>query len=178
MARMREEAPGAVHHAFARGVNRQPIFLDDADYQRYIRTLRATAERYRWRVLTFCLMPNHVHLLVETPTPNLGSGMQWLQSRYALSFNDKHGRSGEGHVFQGPYRSKRVKDELGFLRVATYVTMNAVAGGLCAHPAEWRWSSHGLVSRGLGAQWLAHDAFCERLEALTGTPDFVSTIVL
>jgi putative transposase len=123
-------------------------------------------------------MPNHLHLLVETPQPNLGAGMQWLQSRYALSFNDRHGRSGEGHVFQGPYGSNRVKDELGFLRAAAYVIMNAVAGGLCAHPAEWRWSSHGMVSRGLGAQWLAHDAFCERLEALTGTPNFVSTIVL
>ena len=64
------------------------------------------------------------------------------------------------------------------MRVAAYVTMNAVVAGLCSEPAEWPWSSAGLVARGLGERWLAHDVFCERMEALTGTRDWLSTIVL
>lgn len=178
MARERAEEAGAVHHVFARGVNRRRIFLDDEDYQRYIRMLRATVERFGWRLLAFCLMPNHVHLLIRTPHPNLGAGMQSLQSLYALSFNERHERRGEGHVFQGPYGSRRVEDDVGFLRMAAYVTMNAVAGGLCRHPAEWPWSSWGLVAQGLGGQWLAHDELCEQLQEMTGTTNFVATIVL
>jgi len=76
VARHRDEEGGAIHHVWARGVNRRPLFVDEDDYERYIRMLAKTVERYHWRLLGFCLMPNHVHLLIETPEPNLGSGMQ------------------------------------------------------------------------------------------------------
>jgi putative transposase len=178
MSRERKEEAGAEHHAFARGVNRNKIFLDDDDYELYIRMLRATVQRFGWELLAFCLLPNHLHLIVRTPKPNLGLGMQWLQSRYALRFNERHRRPGDGHVFQGPYGSRRIEDDPGFMRVAAYVTMNAVVAGLCSHPAEWPWSSHGLVARGRPAQWLAHDRFYERMQELTGAADFVETIVL
>ena len=99
MSRIRNEAPGAIHHVFARGVLRQRVFLDAQDYERYIKLLAATVKRTEWLILDFCLMPNHVHLLIETPEPNLGEGMQWLHSSYAQSFNDRYDRRGEGHVF-------------------------------------------------------------------------------
>src|SRR4051794_5857062 len=103
--------------------------------------LALAVERYGWRLLGFCLMPNHVHLIIETPEPNLGAGMQWLHSLYAVTFNERHGRRGEGHVFQGPYGSKRILDDLYFLRVAAYVLGNAPAAGLCARPEDWPWCS-------------------------------------
>jgi putative transposase len=178
MSRERNEGRDAEHHVWARGVNRQQIFLDDEDYRRYTRMLRAVVEKYGWELLAFCLLPNHVHLIVRTPEANLAAGMQWLQSQYALSFNDRYDRSGEGHVFQGPYGSRRIADDVGFMRVAAYVTMNAVVASLCRHPAEWPWSSHGFAGRRLGADWIAHDAFTERMQRLTACRDWLRTIVL
>lgn len=167
-----------MHHVWARGVNRRKLFRDDEDYERYIRMLGATVGEKGWICLTFCLLPNHVHLLIETPTPNLGEGMQRLHSDYALTFNERHDLRGQGHVFQGPYGSERVDDELYFLRVSAYVIMNAVVAKLCSRPEEWPWSGHGMIDRGIRLPWLAHDLFNERLRDVTGRDDFVSTIVL
>jgi putative transposase len=178
MTRIRDEAPDRIHHVFARGVNRNLLFLDDEDYRRYVRLLRGAVQRYGWRCLAFCLMPNHVHLLIRTPEPNLGAGMQWLQSRYALSFNERHGRLGEGHVFQGPYGSNPVDTDVELLRVAAYVVMNPVVGGLCASPEQWQWSDLGMLARGLSLPWAAHEELAELLTELTGRRDFLKTIVL
>jgi putative transposase len=178
MARVRNEEPGAIHHAFARGVNRRDLFLDEEDYRRYLRMLAQVVDRYGWVVLQFCLMPNHVHLLVETPEPNLGAGMQWLHSLYATTFNERHGRRGEGHAFQGPYGSKRVLDDPYLLRVVAYLAMNPVVAALCTEATDWPWSSFGLVARMRVPEWLAHKQLCDRVEAITGRSDFLSTIVL
>jgi putative transposase len=71
----REEFPDAVHHAYARGVNRVVIFIDDADRERYLALLGKVVERHGWRCLAFCLMHNHVHLLIQTPKADLGRGL-------------------------------------------------------------------------------------------------------
>jgi REP element-mobilizing transposase RayT len=168
----------AEHHVWARGVKRERIFLDDEDYRRYTRMLRAVVEKYGWELLAFCLLPNHVHFIVGTPNANLAAGMQWLHSRYALSFNERYGPPGNGHVFQGPYGSRRINDDVGFMRAAAYVTMNAVVAGLCTHPAGWRWSSQGFAARRLGGEWMAHESFSQRLQRLTDSEDWLRTIVL
>ena len=178
MPRLRDEEAGAIHHVWARGVNRQLLFRDEHDYERYIRLLAGVVARYGWVVLGFCLMPNHIHLLIETPEPNLGRGMQWLQSLYAVTFNERWERRGEGHVFQGPYDSKRVRDEPYFLRVAAYVVANAASAGLCTRPEEWPWSSLAVSQRRPRPRWLSHGLLFERLRELTGVDDFLSTIVL
>jgi putative transposase len=99
----RAELAGGVHHVFARGNGRQLIYLDDADRGSYLAMLARAVAHRQWRCLAYCLMDNHVHLLIETPLPNLGAGMQWLHGRFAQQFNERHGRS--GHVFQGRYGS-------------------------------------------------------------------------
>jgi putative transposase len=176
--RIREEEEGAIHHVWARGVKRQVLFRDEDDYERYIRMLATAVIRYGWVLLGFCLMPNHLHLLVETPEPNLGSGMQWLQSTYAISFNERWERLGDGHVFQGPYGSKRVRTDPYFLRVAAYVVANAASAGLCKRPQDWPWASLSVSRQRPRPRWLAHDLLCERLSPMTGTDDFLATIVL
>jgi len=177
VARHRDEEAGAIHHAYARGVNRGPLFLDEDDYERYIRMLASIVEKYGWRLLGFCLMPNHVHLLIETPEPNLGAGMQWLHSVYAATFNERWDKRGEGHVFQGPYGSKRIRDDLYFMQVAAYVFANAAAAGLCERPEDWPWSSLTVSARSPSPTWLAHDVLCARLRDLTGREDFLAQIV-
>jgi putative transposase len=164
--RPRGEEPDAIYHVFARGVNRQRVFVDDEDYQRYTSILGATIARKGWHCLSYCLMPNHMHLLIETPQPNLGAGMQWLQGLYAQTFNERHDRV--GHVFQDRYRSERITDGLGLVRVVGYIALNPVAAVLCTHPGEWRWGSHTAVSSGHWPAWVRHNRLCEHLESTTG----------
>jgi putative transposase len=141
----REELAGAIHHVFARGNAQQAIYRDDADRERYLVILGKTVARQRWRCLSYCLMDNHVHLLVETPLPNLGNGVQWLHGLYAQAFNQRYRRS--GHVFQGRFGAVRVKSDAQLLMLARYIARNPVEGGLCGEPEEWPWSSHATVTR-------------------------------
>jgi hypothetical protein len=88
-------------------------------------------------------MPNHVHLLIETPRPNLARGMQLLHGAYGRRFAGARG--GPGHVFGGRYGSVRVRDDKQLWAAAAYVAVNPVTAGLCAAPEAWRWSSHRAV---------------------------------
>jgi REP element-mobilizing transposase RayT len=130
------------------------IFVDDTDRVRYLRLLGRVVEVTGWRCLAYCLMGNHVHLLIETPRPNLGAGMQRLHGRYAQGFNRRH--ETVGHTFQGRYGSTRVRTDEQLLQTARYVALNPVEAGLCATAQEWPWSSYRLtVGDGRGAPaWL------------------------
>jgi putative transposase len=150
--RPREEFPGAVHHVFARGIVRRSIFVDDDDRRAYLGLLGTVVIRQRWRCLAYCLMDNHVHLLLETPEPNLGAGMQRLHGTYGREFNDRHERS--GHVFQGPYGSARVKRDAHLVMAAAYIAANPVEAGACRRPEDWSWSSHAALLRGTAPAWL------------------------
>ena len=92
-------------------------------------------------------MENHFHLVVETPAPNLGAGMRYLNSRYAQLFNERH-MPGGGHVFQARFGSKLVRTDEQLAQLLRYVAHNPVRAGLCADPESWPWSSHASVLRG------------------------------
>lgn len=84
-------------------------------------------------------MPNHAHLFLETPAPNLAAGMRHLKGAYAQRFNTRYDRS--GHVFQGPYGSELVDSDAYFVGLCRYVAWNPVRAGLCHNPFDWPWSS-------------------------------------
>jgi REP element-mobilizing transposase RayT len=170
MARQpRIEMKGGVHHVFARGNDRRVIYLDDADRYEYLRLLGRVVPWKRWRCLSFCLMDNHVHLLIETPQPNLGSGMQWLHGRFAQLFNERHERC--GHVFQGRFGSVLVKTDAQLWTTVNYIARNPVDAGLCAQPGEWPWGSHhALVGGGQAPDWLDGDRLLEFYSSLGGDP--------
>ena len=140
----REDFEGALHHVFARGNNKQPIFLTDSDRLVYLRMLRRVIERMTWRCLAYCLMENHVHLLLETPLGNLSAGMQRLHGRYAQGFNQRHGRV--GHLFQGRYGAVRICTDEQLWAVAAYISRNPIAAGLCERAEAWRWASYGALT--------------------------------
>jgi REP element-mobilizing transposase RayT len=149
----REEVAGAIHHVYARGNNKALLFVDDVDREGYLWLLGRVVVREGWRCLSYCLMDNHVHLLIETPEPNLGSGMQRLHGDFGRGFNRRHLRS--GHVFQGRYGSKRMKTEAQLWTAAAYIAANPVDAGLCAAPSAWRWSSHACAETARAAPaWL------------------------
>ena len=74
----REEVEGGLFHVYARGNDKRTIYLDDADRRTYLLLLQRAVKQCRWRLLAYCLMENHVHLLVETPHANLAGGMRWM----------------------------------------------------------------------------------------------------
>jgi REP element-mobilizing transposase RayT len=163
----RVEFAGANFHVWARRVDRSRLFVDDEDYKRYIVLLAKTVDDFGWILLSFCLMPNHVHLLVELREPNLGKGMHWLHSMYVRWFNDRHLR--QGRLFEHRYEARLVEDELYFLTLVAYIEQNPVAAALCDSPAEWRWSSRGITASGVPAPWLADDVLRERRGVISGT---------
>jgi putative transposase len=112
---------------------------------------RAVA-RSRWCCLAYCLMDNHLHLLVETREPNLGAGMQWLHGRYAQAFNQRHRR--DGHVFQGRYGATRIEDDDQLWTTVRYIARNPVEAGLCADACGWNWGSYAVMQKGMAPDWL------------------------
>ena len=160
MARpLRIEYPGAIYHVISRGNQRRSIYEDEHDYQRFLQGLEQTVGRFGWELLSFVLMPNHFHLFVRTPLPNLSRGMQYLVSGYANWYAKRHNRP--GHLMQGRFKASLVEDETYFWSVSRYLHLNPVRGRrpLVAHPVEWPWSSYpGYARKRARLRWVAYEA--------------------
>jgi len=137
---LRIEYPGALHHVMSRGDNKQGIFLNDHDRERFFDIYSDIVDRLGWATFAWCLMGNHFHLVVETPDPNLSEGMRLLNGIYTQYFNKNHGRV--GHLFQGRFRSIVVEKNRYLLELIRYVVLNPVRSGRIDAPGDWRWSSY------------------------------------
>ena len=131
---------------YARGNRRQAIFLDDDDRERYLALLGRVVDKRLWRCLGYCLMGNHIHLLVETREPNLAAGMQYLHGVFAQGFNERHGYS--GHLFEGRYGCTRITSDAQLLQTARYLARNPLEAGMCRRAQDYAWSSHAHVLEG------------------------------
>jgi REP element-mobilizing transposase RayT len=134
---------GAMYHVTARGNRRQPIFVSDADYGRFLAILGDVSARLTWKVCAYCLMPNHYHVVVETAGADLSVGMHRLNSTYAHWFNQRHDI--DGHLFQSRFYSGLVTSDWHVLELSRYVALNPVRARLCASPDDWHWSSYRAV---------------------------------
>lgn len=138
---LRVQAPDVVYHVASRGVDKQRIFgVTDGDRFVFLALLARTVERYGWQLYAYCLMGNHFHLVLETPEGNIAAGMRDLKSAYALWFNAVRPR--EGVLFERRYFSESIVDEAHAFALCRYVVRNPVRAGMCAHPADWSWSSY------------------------------------
>ncbi|MGH7847730.1 MAG: REP-associated tyrosine transposase [Candidatus Binatia bacterium] len=141
MARpVRIEYPGALYHVITRGNNRQFIFRDDRDRRRYLEKLSLYCHDKEVHLLCYCLLTNHVHLLLETPRGNLSKMMQPFQTSYTVYFNKRHHRS--GHVFEQRYKAFLVDKDNYLLQVSRYIHLNPVQAKLVQKPQDYRWSSY------------------------------------
>ena len=122
--KLRVEYPGAIYHVMNRGDRREPIFKDDADRKAFLATLGEVCVKTGWQVHALCLMPNHFHLVVETPQANLVAGMKWFLGTYTARFNRRHKLF--GHLFSGRYKALIVESSgNGYLKTACdYVHLN------------------------------------------------------
>ena len=159
MARnLRIQYPGAIYHVMARGNGKQLLFHEDRDYQRMTDGLSQAVARTGWNVLAYVWMPNHIHLFVRTPQPNLSKGMQYLLSGYANWYAKRHERS--GHLFQGRYKGELVEDSSYFWNVSRYIHLNPVRGKkpLVGRPQDWPWSSYrGFIRQADRVDWVVYD---------------------
>jgi REP element-mobilizing transposase RayT len=142
----RIQYPSAIYHVMNRGDRREPIFLDDADRELFLETLGQTCARTDWQVHAFCLMPNHFHLVLETPGANLVAGMKWFLGTYTSRFNRRHKYF--GHLFSGRYKALIVDGSgSGYLKtVCDYVHLNPVRAKMLRREERmesFRWSSYG-----------------------------------
>jgi putative transposase len=127
------------HHVTQRGNRKQTIFFNDADRRTYLALLAERCKASGTRCLAWCLMDNHVHLiLVPVETDSLRAVLGPLHTRYAARINQREGWS--GHLFEGRYWSYPMED-LHLMFAVRYVERNPVTAGLVREAGQWRWSS-------------------------------------
>jgi REP element-mobilizing transposase RayT len=136
----RIEFPGVFYHVLARGNNKQVIFKDDQDYNVYIIRLKRYHERYKFILYAYTLMPNHIHLLIETGITPLSKIMQGIQQSYTYYYHKKY--ESVGHLFQGRYKAILCQRDTYLLELVRYIHLNPVRAALVASPEDYLWSSH------------------------------------
>lgn len=142
-----------VHHVVGRGADGARLFVDDADRADYLDRLGVIADRYGWRVLAYCLMTNHTHLLVESMRVDLRVGVRRLRRAHGNALALRHGLPGP--VWSPATRPLRIGTERRMWAVAAYIAANPVDAGLCVTAADWRWSSHpALLGHAVAPDWL------------------------
>lgn len=143
MPRRARIAPGGmVFHCLNRGNERRELFADRGDYAAFERVLEATLAAEPVRLLGYCLMPNHWHLLLWPQADGqLGRFMQRLTTTHVRRWQAHRHGEGLGHVYQGPFKSFPVQDDRHFLLVARYVERNALRAGLADRAEVWQWGS-------------------------------------
>lgn len=139
-------------HIIARGNERRPLFRDDADRERYLDLLAEACKKHDARVLAYCLMPNHVHLAMQTGSVPVSRVVHDVHSRYALYFNRRYDRS--GHLFQGRFQGVLVERDAYLLELVRYIHRNPVKARLAVRPEDFAWSSHAAYL-GSPPGWLA-----------------------
>ena len=132
--------PGGIYHVAPLGNDGRRIFLDDHDRRVYLQLLERVTRKYSWRVLGYCLMENHTHLLVQLVDANLSPGMQELSSEYSRRWNRKHGHC--GHLFRQRFTFRPVVSERHLIAAARYIDLNPVVVRTNFRPEQWVWSSY------------------------------------
>ena len=141
---LRAASGDIVYHVLNRANARRPLFEDDGDYAAFERVLAQACTRESMRLLAYCVMPNHWHLVVwPRHDGDLSRFMNWLTLTHTQRWHQHRHSVGEGHVYQGRFKSFPVETNEYLLTVCRYVERNPVRGGLVERAEHWRWSSAG-----------------------------------
>lgn len=158
---LRIEFPGAYYHVMNRGLASRNIFADRSDRDQFLKLLADCHEMWGIRVIAYCLMGNHYHLLVQTPHANLSRVMRHLDGLYTQRYNRRHKR--DGPLFRGRYKAILIDGDEYLLAVARYIHHNPVAAGLSRSPEGYAWSSCSLYLKPGGRPvWLDADQLLSR----------------
>ncbi|MDD4113882.1 MAG: transposase [Herbinix sp.] len=133
---------GAIYHIVTRGNNKQKIFLCNEDYWQYMNYMRRINVIYPFKLYSYCLMSNHVHLQIATNNIEIWTIMRGINWRYSKYFNAKYEKV--GHLFQNRYHSELIEDEAYLLQTSKYIHLNPVKAGIVDKPIKYPWSSYGV----------------------------------
>ncbi len=138
--------PGLIYHVINRGNNKQTVFHDDEDYRRYLGIIYRYKRQLDFHLFAFCLMPNHVHLLIQvTETSSISTIMQKITLSHTRHLHHKYQRC--GHIWQGRFRSPIVSDDIYLENVLRYIEQNPLRAGMVRSPDDYPWSSYRLNVR-------------------------------
>jgi putative transposase len=154
MARpLRISYPGAFYHITSRGNEQKVIFKNNRDREKFRECLESAVKRYNAVIHAYCLMNNHYHLLLETPSGNLSKIMAHINGAYTTYFNTKLGRF--GHLFQGRYKAILVEADEYSMELSRYIHLNPVRAKVVETPEEYEWSSYSYyIGKKKSPEWL------------------------
>ncbi|RMF92322.1 MAG: transposase [Candidatus Schekmanbacteria bacterium] len=153
---LRISYPGAWYHVMNRGRRKEKIFLSQSDYEAFIKILQETSVMWNLKISSYCLMPNHYHLLVHTPDGNISRCMRHINGVYTQHFNRYHKK--DGQLFRGRYKAVLVEADSHLLEVLRYIHRNPIRAGLVKEIGEYTWDSHrGYVANDKRWDWLYTD---------------------
>jgi len=136
----RKKSETNIYHIMFRGINRQNIFTDDEDNERFIETLAKYRREIEYEIYAYCLMGNHVHLLIKEGNEELSNTMRRIGASYVYWYNWQYDR--KGHLFQDRYKSEPVEDDTYFLTVLRYIHQNPLKAGITNKIELYKWSSY------------------------------------
>ena len=139
----RKKSESQIYHIILRGNNRQDIFYNDTDRLFMLSRIEKYSEQTNIEIYAYCLMDNHIHLLVGKANPNLSKFVQKLATSYAMYFNRKYDRC--GHLFQGRFKSEPVETDEYFQTVFRYILQNPEKAHICNY-FQYKWSSYQFVT--------------------------------
>jgi REP element-mobilizing transposase RayT len=141
MPRMRrQKSSTGIYHIILRGINRQIIFQDNEDKEKFIEVLKKYKEVSKYEVYAFCIMDNHAHILIREGKEPLAKVMKRIGVSYVYWYNWKYERN--GHLFQDRYKSEPVEDDKYLLTVIRYIHQNPLKAGIVDSIDQYQWSSH------------------------------------
>lgn len=136
----REKSALGLYHVILRGNNKQIIFEEDEDYLFFLEVLKRCKEEFDFSIYAYCLMNNHVHLLIGEKEVPIAKVMHRLEIRFVRWYNKKYGRV--GHLFQSRYKSETIEDGTYFLNVLRYIHQNPIKASIVKEIKDYPWSSY------------------------------------
>jgi putative transposase len=140
--RCRVSAPNAVHHVYNRGNRKAVIFQKRDDYRAFFSILEEAQERFRMRMLSYCVMRNHWHLVLwPDERVSISTYMHWVTTTHVQRYHAHYGLTGTGHLYQDRFQNPICRDNRGVLAVMRYVEANPLTAHLVQRAEDWEWSS-------------------------------------
>jgi putative transposase len=136
----REKSKSGIYHIILRGLNRQTIFYDDEDRKVFLNRLKIAKEKYGYSLYAFCLMDNHIHLIIKEKNDSIGKVMQHCLSSYVYWYNSKYERI--GNLFQDRFKSEAINDDNYLISAVRYVHQNPLKANIIIDMKDYLWGSY------------------------------------
>lgn len=149
----RKKSKSGIYHVMLRGINKQLIFEEEEDCEKYLQVLELCQEKGTFKLKAYCLMGNHLHLLIQEENESLEQIFKRIGVRYVYWYNIKYNRT--GHLFQDRFKSEPVDDDSYFLTVLRYIHQNPMKAGMCEEGLQYKWSSYQDYLYGTGITYTA-----------------------